>query len=249
MKKWIALLLAVAVCASLAACGGTGNPDHDYVLSLMEKGDYAMAIKVLENLQTQSGTPIETAAATETAAEEEVTEEVVETEATTEAAKSVCSFTSVEQRVIDTVNQFMSDKGNTLQQAFRDIICQEPSPLTVTHAMEYRLGNCDGNGSVSHCLLIYLSGEIAGDWGSNDNLQLLLDMDTQKLYDSVDVDWDLISACDGMPTNEEEFNVIALNSYHTFVGDGAELLMADMEIREPLSEDVVAAINEVLQEK
>lgn len=244
MKKWMVLLLAVALCISLAACGGTGNPDHDYVLSLMEKGDYTMAIKVLENLQAQSGTAIETAA-TETAAEEEVTEEV----AVTEITKPVCSFTSVEQLVIDTVKQFMADKGNALQQAFRDIVCQEPSPITVTHAMEYRLGNCDGNGSVSHCLLIYLSGEIAGDWGANDNLQLLLDMDTQKLYNSVDADWDLISACDGMPTNEEEFNVIALNSYHTFVGDGAELLMADMEIREPLNEDVVTVINEALQQE
>ena len=64
MKKWIALLLAVAVCASLAACGGTGNPDHDYVLALMEKGDYDMAIKVLENLRG------ETEAAAEPAADE-----------------------------------------------------------------------------------------------------------------------------------------------------------------------------------
>ena len=240
MKKWIALLLAVAVCASLAACGGTGNPDHDYVLALMEKGDYDMAIKVLENLRGESGVSAE---------EETLGVESQEENTAEETQKPVSNLSSVEQLVVDTVNQFMSDKGNALQQAFRDIICQEPSPLTVTHAMEYRLGNCDGNGSVSHCLLIYLSGEIAGDWGSNDNLQLLLDMDTPKLYDSVDADWDLISACDGMPTNEEEFNVIALNSYHTFVGDGAELLMADMEIREPLSEDVVAAINEVLQEK
>ena len=241
MKKWIALLLAVAVCISLVACGGTGNPDHDYVLSLMEKGDYDMAIKVLENLRGESGVSAEEETVGAESQEEEKTAE--------ETQKPVSNLSSVEQLVVDTVNQFMSDKGNDLQQAFRDIICQEPSPLTVTHAMEYRLGNCDGNGNAAHCLLIYLSGDIAGDWGANDNLQLLLDMDTQKLYNSVDADWDLISACDGMPTNEEEFNVIALNSYHSFVGDNAELLMADLEIREPLTEDALKVINEALQEE
>ena len=73
-------------------------------------------------------------------------------------------------------------------------------------------------------------------------------MDTQTLYNSVELDWGLIEACGGMPTNEEEFNAIALNSYHTFVGDGAALLMADMEIREPLTEDALAAINEALKQ-
>ena len=241
MKKWIALLLAIAVCISLAACGGTGNPDHDYVLSLMEKGDYDMAIKVLENLRGESGVSAEEETVGAESQEEEKTAE--------ETQKPVSNLSSVEQLVVDTVNQYMADKGNALQQAFRDIICQEPSPLTVIHAMEYRLGNCDGNGNAAHCLLIYLSGDIAGDWGANDNLQLLLDMDTQKLYNSVDADWDLISACDGMPTNEEEFNVIALNSYHSFVGDNAELLMADLEIREPLTEDALKVINEALQEE
>lgn len=243
MKRMIALLLAFSLCMMLVACGGTGNPDHDYVLSLMEKGDYDMAIKVLENLRGETDTSAESETATE------VQEDTATTEATEEAVKPVSNFSSVEQLVVDTVTQFMAEKGNALMQAYKDIVAEEPRPLTVIHAMEYRLGNCDGNGSASHCLLIYMSGDIAGDWGANDNLQLLLDMDTQKLYNSVDADWGLIEACGGMPTNEEEFNVIALNSYHTFVGDNAKLLMADSEIREPLTESALVAINEAIHQE
>lgn len=238
MKKWIALLLAVAVCIALAACGGTGNPDHDYVLALMEKGDYDMAIKVLENLRGE----------TEIAAESEIATEAQADTAATEAVKPASNLSSVEQLVVDTVNQFMVDKGNDLSQAFKDIIAEDPRPLTVTHAMEYRLGNCDGNGNVAHCLLIYLSGDIAGDWGADDKLQLLLDMDTQKLYNSVDVDFDLISTWDGMPTNKEEFNITALGCYRTFVEDNTQWLMSDSAIYEPLTEDALAAINEALNQ-
>lgn len=43
MKKLTALLLVLFLCLSLAACGNTGNPDHDYILHLLEQGDYDMA--------------------------------------------------------------------------------------------------------------------------------------------------------------------------------------------------------------
>lgn len=51
MKKLIALILMVAICLSLAACGGTGNKDHDYILHLLEQGEYDMAIHVIEGLR------------------------------------------------------------------------------------------------------------------------------------------------------------------------------------------------------
>ena len=42
MKKILAMLLTLALMASLAACGGsrTGNQEQDYILSLLEEGDY-----------------------------------------------------------------------------------------------------------------------------------------------------------------------------------------------------------------
>lgn len=51
MKKLTAILLAIALLVSLAACGGTGNDTHDYILSLLEAGEYDMAIYVIEGLR------------------------------------------------------------------------------------------------------------------------------------------------------------------------------------------------------
>ena len=102
-------------------------------------------------------------------------------------------------------------------------------------------------GGDSHILLIYLSMDIAGDGWINDNLQLLLDLDTQTLYNSAELDWSLIENCNGMPTNKEEFNAIALNSYHSYVGDNADILMADMELCDAFSDADLAAVNKAIQ--
>ena len=52
MKRVIALSLLLSLCLSLAACGGTGNKDHDYILQLLENGEYDMAIHVIEGLKS-----------------------------------------------------------------------------------------------------------------------------------------------------------------------------------------------------
>ena len=55
MKKAISLLLALVLCITLAACGsGTGNEDYDYIISLLDRGEYDMAIQVIEMLRTGS---------------------------------------------------------------------------------------------------------------------------------------------------------------------------------------------------
>lgn len=51
MKKTISLLLVLILCFSLAACGGTGNETHDYILHLLENEEYDMAIYVIEGLR------------------------------------------------------------------------------------------------------------------------------------------------------------------------------------------------------
>ena len=61
MKKAISLLLALAMCLSLAACGSKLNPEHAYILQLLEQEDYDMAIYVIEGLRRQkTGTTQET---------------------------------------------------------------------------------------------------------------------------------------------------------------------------------------------
>lgn len=168
MQKSILLLFAVTLCASLTACGGTGNPDHDYVLTLMEKGDYDMAITVLENLKAQSGTV--------TAADPTPAPDLPE-----ETPESASALTSEQLLVADTVRQFMADKGDAMIKGFEAAIGQAAREPVVIGAIEYMLGNCDSNGSTSHCMLIAMEADIAVEGGVNDNLQFLPDMDTQEV--------------------------------------------------------------------
>ena len=78
MKKAICLLLALILCFMLAACGsGTGNEDYDYIISLLDRGEYDMAIQVIEMLRTGSAdvpTQAELPAAVPDSAQEAQTE-------------------------------------------------------------------------------------------------------------------------------------------------------------------------------
>lgn len=53
MKKVISILLVLALCLSMVACGKsrTGNESYDYILYLLEQGNYDMAIHVIEGLR------------------------------------------------------------------------------------------------------------------------------------------------------------------------------------------------------
>lgn len=216
---------------SLTACSRTGNPDHDYVLALMEKGDYAMAIQVLEHLQAQSGTG---------------TQPLPATEAVEETTQPAAVLTAIQQLATDTVIQFMADKGNALVTAYEAHSGTRARIPTVVHAIEYRLGNCDGNGSSAHCLLISMEADIYADDGFCDRLQLLVDMDTQTVYNSAQIDQALLSREN--PANEDEFNHFLLNSYYSYIIHGADQLWEDSEIRETLTDTDLTAINNALNE-
>lgn len=64
MKKVISLLLVLMLCSAFAACSSnvsTGNSDYDYIISLLDRGEYDMAIQVIEMLRSNSSeVPAET---------------------------------------------------------------------------------------------------------------------------------------------------------------------------------------------
>ena len=64
MKRLIPLFLVFAFVAG--ACGGGKNKEHEYILSLLEQGEYDKAIQVIEILRDgEEGTkpqPVQTAA-------------------------------------------------------------------------------------------------------------------------------------------------------------------------------------------
>ena len=234
MKKWIALLLAVSLCAALAACGGTKNPDHDYVLSLMEKGDYDMAIQVLEHLREQAGgtasadaaqntTPAETAAATEMP---------------TEPSQPV--ITGQVQMATDLVNRFMEEKGNALVEAYENNAGKRARDISVSHALEYRLGNWDG--FTVHFMLVCLEADICTD-GFYEQVYLLADLDSGKIYDSTMLH-------DSIPdpaVTMDDVCLRATNAYMSYVMYNPGQVWADMEIREELTDADIAAVNEALK--
>ena len=249
MRKILSFCIAAALCLSLGACGSAKNSDHDYILSLLERGEYDKAIRVIEMLrdgaegvQTQSAQTVATEATVpQTAA--------ADTAATQTAAMEgpVAGATDREKLAADTVKTFLENTGDAAIKQYEDVIAKKARPTTVTHAMEYRLGNWDGKGTNAHCMLIWLSADVVWDNSAYDSVQILLDMDTGEIYDSLNADWNLLDACDGDPTNKEEFNTIALNAYLSYVLYGAEQMWTEWEIREEFSDSELAAINEALK--
>ena len=246
MKKLLCLLTAAALCLSLGACGGGKNKEHEYILSLLEQGEYDKAIQVIEILRDgEEGTkpqPVQTAATEDPAAEPSATQTLP-----SPTGPLSTGLTERQKLAADTVKAFLESKGDAAVKGFEEVTGSKARPVTVTHAMEYRIGNFDRKGTNAHCMLIWLDMDVACDGGVNDNVQILLDMDTGKCYNSLDIDWSLIDVCGGMPTNKEELNTIVLGSYHSYVSYGAEFLCADMEIREELTQEELAAINEALK--
>ncbi|MGM9588137.1 MAG: hypothetical protein ACI3VA_11725 [Candidatus Limivicinus sp.] len=96
MKKAISLLLALVLCFMLAACGssGTGNEDYDYIISLLDRGEYDMAIQVIEMLRTGSSAVPPQAEVPDSAPE-------AQTEASADIARSDFTFTGPGEASLD----------------------------------------------------------------------------------------------------------------------------------------------------
>ena len=100
MKKTISLLLALVLCFMLAACGssGTGNEDYDYIISLLDRGEYDMAIQVIEMLRTGSAAVPPQA---EGPAEVPDSAQEAQTEASADIARSDFTFTGPGEASLD----------------------------------------------------------------------------------------------------------------------------------------------------
>ena len=244
MRKWIALLLAVLLCLSVAGCGGSGNPDHDYVLSLMEKGDYDMAIQVLEHLREQAGG----APATEATQDTIPTETAAATEASTEAPTETPTEvflpnvgSNVVQMTTDLVSRFMEEKGNAMVEAYENNSGSKAREVSASHAMEYRLEDWDTFNA--HFLLVCLEADIFYDNGFNHELYILQDLDSGMIYDSTMLH-------DSIPdpaVTMEDVCLRATNAYASYVMNNHSQLWSEWEIREELTAADISKINEAIK--
>lgn len=255
MKRFFTLILALALCLSMVACGGnntTGNPDHDYVIALMEKGDYAMAITVLEHLMEENGDipdekDHEDTDSSADAPAESTAPAAPATEPPITAEPPVVPANDAERRqlAIDTLCQFMADKGDDFMKAYKKQSGSKGKGPVVIDAIEYWLDDWDFNGNNVHCLMISLEMDVFDGSGFVDGLQLVLDMETQRIYNSAELDWNVISS--GDPQSTEEFYHFLVNAYASHVLYDADILWTDRETFEELSADDILAMNDALK--
>lgn len=244
MRKWIALLLAVLLCLSVTGCGGSGNPDHDYVLSLMEKGDYDMAIQILEHLKEQAGGAPATEATQDTVPTETAAPTEASTEAPTEAPAEVFLpnvGSNVVQMTIDLVNRFMEEKGYAMVEAYENNSGSKAREVSVSHAMEYRLENWDTFNA--HFLLVCLEADVAYDIYFNDKLYILQDLDSGMIYDSSMLHNNIPDPAATM----EDVCLRAINAYLSHLMHNPDLMWSEREIREELTDADISKVNEAIK--
>ena len=92
-----------------------------------------------------------------------------------------------EQLAVDTVNRYMTEKGNEMVASYENDIGLEARNVTVTHAMDYVLENWEMYDYV-HCLMIRLAMDAVifdenGNGGVYDHMCIVLDVETGEIYD------------------------------------------------------------------
>ena len=235
MKKLIALLLAVTLCVSLAACGGAKNPDQEYVLALMEKGDYDMAIRVLENLRDQAGGSPK--------------EEPETTEPTAAPTAAPLVLSEMQQQVLDAVNRFLEETGNTWMEQYEQGIGQAPRPVTVTHGASYVLEKWEGFDYVE-CLLIRLEMDVLyydedGNGGVTDVMYIAIDAKTGTIYNAT-----MPQKADGeKPIYDTEAALLRhiLGSYASYILYNTEYVWSSAGKLTVLSQEEIQGINKARQ--
>lgn len=227
MKKILTIVLVLLLCLSITACAGKSNTEHEYILSLLEKGDYDMAILVIEGIRDRELGTRTDSAKVETAPTEAVTE------ATTAPTEAVLSGPS--GLVYEAVSRFLAEKDADLMVAL---------PLTVTGALEYRLGNYDNNGNNAHGILVNIQTMVFYGNGTNDQLQLAMDLDSGKIYNSAQIDESLLGSD---PRSADALFNNLVSSYFSRINYGDSILWCDSEIIEVLSQSDLDAVNEALK--
>ena len=134
----------------------------------------------------------------------------------------------------------MEEKGNALVEAYEHATAGKAREISVSHALEYRLGNWDG--FTVHFMLVCLEADICTD-GIYDRVFLLMDLDSGNIYDSTMLH-------DNIPDPAVTIDDVCLratNAYMSYVMYNHSTLWTDMEIRGELSAADIAAVNEALK--
>ena len=236
MKRIICLLTAFIVCLSLCGCGSKGNPDHEYIVSLLEKGEYDMAIELVENLKAR-----EVADSTEVPTESSQPKEVKPTKSPEPEEVDPVKLAS------DISKNFMKKRGKEMQKDYKKLTGQKPVAAKVEHAMLYTLDDYDFAGHNARFMMVAISGSFAYSHGATDSVYLAYDIDNDVLINSLDMNWAYINNFDGNLNSHEQFHTIATNAYASYCMYSGDFLWRDSETKDELDAASIALINDAIK--
>ena len=243
MKKLFCLLLAVLICLGFAACGAEPDPDHEYILSLLEKGEYDMAIEIIEHIKERKGAASaqKGEADSKVAGEDEAPAAAAAVPAEVPAGQSA----DIEVQITDLVDRFMDADGKEFQKEYKKISGNKAGSICLLKAAEYFLEDADGQGTPAHFILLSIGGNFAYGGYSFDAIQLAYDIDRGTFMSSANIDWNSIGS--GEITTVEQLQNVLVNAYYSYTAYSGDILWTEMEEINELSAESIERINQQLK--
>ena len=241
-KRALILALCLLISFVLGGCGQKPNPDHEYIVSLLEKGEYDMAIDIIEHLKARES------GSAQPADNKENTTSKVETPTETPTEKPISVSTGLsgidEAQILELVERFMKEQGNDVQMQYKELSGNKPGPISLLNVAEYFLEDTDGNGTPGHFILMNIGGTFASIDAVFDAVQVAYDIDRGTFINSTNIDWNCIGS--GDITTVEQFHNMLANAYYSYLCYGSEILWTERETVENLDAEAISRINEKL---
>ena len=242
MKKVFITILCLLLCFALCGCGSKGNPDHEYILTLLEKGEYDMAIEIIQHLKERENGGVSQPQPSES------TSPTVETPAQAPAqlpAEAPTPVGDVDEQVVDLVKRFMEEQGKEQMALYEQLTGGKAEAVSVLHALKYQLSDVDGKKNDVSYLMVDLGGSFAYDNAVFDSIQIVYDSQRDILVSSANIDWNLIGS--GEVTSPEQFQHIAANSYRSYLDGTNQVLWTELEEIAQYSSEQIGSINSRLK--
>lgn len=247
MKKRLAILLLLVVCLLLTACGQKENPEHAYIMSLLEEGEYDMAIHVIEGIRDKETGSVAEISSTQTDEISDAAPETPEPERSQE--ETAPAESSLMQLAETALTSFMEEKGKAMSESYAQTTAMVPKQPIVIQGTEYLLGNFDG--FQVHFLLLWL--EMGVEWTNetgmqmmDENLCLLIDLDTGITVDTTMIEDSFFATLGDSCDTIEQVRILCLNAYHSSNINGESQIWSDAEIRKELTADQLASLTDAI---
>ncbi len=191
MKKALALLLALVMCLSLAACGNSNdsaNGKYAILIEMLEAERYDDAIAFIRALKGTSDPSVaETTAASPTAEESHAEE-------TTQPTVPEVSLSEEQMLVLDTVQTVLgSEEFANRQSLYKDFTGDKPRNAEIAKIVHISCDDFDGVAVDGYLVSIaadvaWWIDEAAQRGSTDDHFNIFIDSNSKTVYDSITTD-------------------------------------------------------------